>query len=64
VDETPTDESAGDDTALFDHLHSGKVRDLYRTPEGLLLLVASDRMSAYDHILPTPIPDKGASSPR
>jgi phosphoribosylaminoimidazole-succinocarboxamide synthase len=59
VDETPTDESAGDDTALFDHLHSGKVRDLYRTPEGLLLLVASDRMSAYDHILPTPIPDKG-----
>jgi phosphoribosylaminoimidazole-succinocarboxamide synthase len=59
VDETPTDDSAADDTALFDHLHSGKVRDLYRTPEGLLLLVASDRMSAFDHILPTPIPDKG-----
>lgn len=41
------------------HLHSGKVRDLYRTPEGLLLMVASDRMSAYDYVLDTPIPDKG-----
>jgi phosphoribosylaminoimidazole-succinocarboxamide synthase len=59
VDETPTDDIAGDDIALFDHLHSGKVRDLYRTPEGLLLLVASDRISAFDHILPTLIPDKG-----
>ena len=42
------------------HVHSGKVRDLYRTDDGSLLMVASDRMSAYDHILPTPIPDKGA----
>ena len=41
------------------HLHSGKVRDLYETPDGLLLMVASDRISAYDVILPTPIPDKG-----
>lgn len=40
-------------------VHSGKVRDLYRTPDGLLLLVASDRISAYDHVLATPIPDKG-----
>jgi phosphoribosylaminoimidazole-succinocarboxamide synthase len=48
-----------DEEMLFDHLHRGKVRDLYRTPEGLLLMVASDRMSAFDHILPTPIPDKG-----
>ena len=54
MDDTPYDE-----ILLFDHLHSGKVRDLYRTPEGLLLLVASDRISALDHILPTPIPDKG-----
>ena len=54
VDDAPYDE-----ILLFDHLHSGKVRDLYRTPEGLLLLVASDRISALDHILPTPIPDKG-----
>jgi phosphoribosylaminoimidazole-succinocarboxamide synthase len=42
------------------HLHSGKVRDLYELPDGLLLMVASDRISAYDFVLPTPIPDKGA----
>ena len=41
-------------------LHSGKVRDLYEVDEDHLLLVASDRLSAYDVILPTPIPDKGA----
>jgi phosphoribosylaminoimidazole-succinocarboxamide synthase len=40
-------------------LHSGKVRDLYRTPDGRLLMVASDRISAFDFILDTPIPDKG-----
>jgi phosphoribosylaminoimidazole-succinocarboxamide synthase len=38
---------------------SGKVRDLYDAGPGLLLLVASDRISAFDVILPTPIPDKG-----
>lgn len=43
----------------YTHLHSGKVRDLYAAPGGLLLMVASDRISAYDHVLPTPIPDKG-----
>ncbi len=41
------------------HLHSGKVRDLYEAPDGLLLMVASDRISAFDFVLPTPIPDKG-----
>jgi len=41
------------------HLHSGKVRDLYTLPDGRLLMVASDRISAFDHILETPIPDKG-----
>ena len=41
------------------HLHSGKVRDLYESPDGLLLMVASDRISAYDVVLPTTIPDKG-----
>ncbi len=41
-------------------LHSGKVRDLYAVGDDQLLLVASDRLSAYDVILPTPIPDKGA----
>jgi phosphoribosylaminoimidazole-succinocarboxamide synthase len=41
------------------HVYSGKVRDLYELPDGQLLFVASDRISAYDHVLPTPIPDKG-----
>jgi phosphoribosylaminoimidazole-succinocarboxamide synthase len=41
------------------HLHSGKVRDLYALPDGNLLMVASDRISAFDHILETTIPDKG-----
>ncbi len=40
-------------------LRSGKVRDLYELPDGRLLLVASDRLSAFDVILPTAIPDKG-----
>ena len=37
----------------------GKVREIYEAGDGRLLLVASDRISAYDHVLPTPIPDKG-----
>jgi phosphoribosylaminoimidazole-succinocarboxamide synthase len=41
------------------HLHSGKVRDLYELPDGSLLMVASDRISAYDFVLDTTIPDKG-----
>jgi phosphoribosylaminoimidazole-succinocarboxamide synthase len=40
-------------------IRSGKVRDLYARPDGRLLLVASDRISAFDVILPTEIPDKG-----
>lgn len=40
-------------------LHSGKVRDVYED-RGDVILVASDRVSVYDVILPTPIPDKGA----
>ncbi|CAB4931902.1 unannotated protein [freshwater metagenome] len=43
----------------YTHLYSGKVRDLYTTPEDRLLFVASDRISAYDWVLPTIIPDKG-----
>jgi phosphoribosylaminoimidazole-succinocarboxamide synthase len=43
-----------------DHfLRSGKVRDLYTLPDGRLLLVASDRISAFDVVLPDPVPDKG-----
>ncbi|MCW2587519.1 MAG: Phosphoribosylaminoimidazole-succinocarboxamide synthase [Frankiales bacterium] len=41
-------------------IHSGKVRDLYAVGDDQLLLVASDRLSAYDVMLPTSIPDKGA----
>jgi len=41
------------------YLRSGKVRDLYARADGRLLLVASDRISAFDVILPTEIPDKG-----
>jgi len=41
------------------HLHSGKVRDLYRLDDGNLLMVASDRISAYDFMLSPGIPDKG-----
>jgi phosphoribosylaminoimidazole-succinocarboxamide synthase len=41
------------------HVHSGKVRDLYELPDGRLLIVASDRISAFDFILDTTIPDKG-----
>jgi phosphoribosylaminoimidazole-succinocarboxamide synthase len=43
----------------LERLAAGKVRDMYAAPDGLLLVVASDRISAYDQVLPTPIPDKG-----
>ncbi len=42
------------------HLRTGKVRDLYTNESGEILLVASDRISAFDWVLPTTIPDKGA----
>jgi phosphoribosylaminoimidazole-succinocarboxamide synthase len=41
------------------HLASGKVRELYALDDDRLLLVASDRLSTYDVVLPTEIPDKG-----
>jgi phosphoribosylaminoimidazole-succinocarboxamide synthase len=41
------------------HIYSGKVRELYETGNGHLLLVATDRISAFDYVLETPIPDKG-----
>jgi phosphoribosylaminoimidazole-succinocarboxamide synthase len=40
-------------------VHSGKVRDLFELPDGNLLMVASDRISAFDFILTPTIPDKG-----
>lgn len=42
------------------HLAHGKVRDLYEVDDEHLLLVASDRLSAYDVVLPSVVPDKGA----
>ncbi len=45
--------------AQFKHVYSGKVRDLYEAIDGRLLFVASDRISAYDWVLPSQIPDKG-----
>lgn len=41
------------------HAHSGKVRDLYRAADGRLVMVASDRISAFDFVLASTIPDKG-----
>lgn len=43
----------------YPHLGSGKVRELYRIDDDHLLFVASDRISAYDHVLASEIPDKG-----
>jgi phosphoribosylaminoimidazole-succinocarboxamide synthase len=44
----------------WQHLRTGKVRDLYRNDAGEILLVASNRISAFDWVLPTEIPNKGA----
>ncbi len=41
------------------HVGSGKVRELYALDDERLLLVASDRISTFDVVLPTEIPDKG-----
>jgi len=40
-------------------LHRGKVRDIYEAGEGHLLIVASDRISAFDVVMDEPVPDKG-----
>lgn len=41
-------------------VYAGKVREMYALPDGDVLMVATDAISAFDHILPTPIPGKGA----
>jgi phosphoribosylaminoimidazole-succinocarboxamide synthase len=46
-------------TIELPHLYSGKVRDVYDLGDGRLLLVASDRISAFDVVMAEPIPDKG-----
>jgi phosphoribosylaminoimidazole-succinocarboxamide synthase len=43
----------------YEHVFSGKIRDIYRNSQGRFLLITSDRISAYDWVLPTEIPDKG-----
>lgn len=40
-------------------IHSGKVRELYARPDGNILMVATDAVSAFDYVLDAPIPDKG-----
>jgi len=43
----------------YNHLSAGKVREIYEVDDETLLMVVSDRISAYDHILDPEIPDKG-----
>lgn len=52
----PVDYELGEN---YKHVYSGKVRDLYEFTDGRLLFVASDRISAFDWVLPSTIPDKG-----
>ena len=47
------------ETPLPGRIHRGKVRDTYNLGEGRLLMVATDRISAFDVVLPSGIPDKG-----
>ena len=47
------------ETGLPNLLHRGKVRDTYSITDDLLLMVATDRISAFDVVLPTGIPNKG-----
>ncbi len=48
------------ETQLPGLIHRGKVRDTYDMGDGLMLMVATDRISAFDVVLPTPVPGKGA----
>jgi phosphoribosylaminoimidazole-succinocarboxamide synthase len=56
---TTDDVAAAAERAGLRHLRSGKVRELYDLGEDRLALVATDRVSTYDCVHPTPIPDKG-----
>src|SRR3954463_9830907 len=44
---------------MLPHLYSGKVRDIYDAGDDRLLMVTSDRISAFDVVMDEPIPDKG-----
>jgi phosphoribosylaminoimidazole-succinocarboxamide synthase len=50
---------AGGPVPGLKHVYSGKVRELYQAADGALILVATDRISAFDYVLETTIPDKG-----
>ena len=56
TDDTPVFET---DLKSLKFLHRGKVRDLYAVDEDKLLVIQTDRLSAFDVVLPTPIPGKG-----
>ena len=56
----PTDAIFYSEISDFPLLQRGKVRDIYALDDQHLLIIASDRLSAFDVILPTPIPQKGA----
>lgn len=47
------------DLSEYTHLSAGKVREIYEVDDETLLMVVSDRISAYDHLLDPEIPDKG-----
>ena len=49
------------ETRIPNRMHRGKVRDTYQLTDDLLLMVATDRISAFDVVLPNGIPDKGAA---
>ena len=54
----PAAPTPGEDLGL-EHVHRGKVRDLYAVGDDQLLMVASDRLSAFDVVMAEPVPDKG-----
>jgi phosphoribosylaminoimidazole-succinocarboxamide synthase len=56
---TTGEAGAGGSVPGFKHIYSGKVREIYQADNGSLMLVASDRISAFDYVLETTIPDKG-----
>ena len=52
------DHPAESDLPGLELIHRGKVRDVYALPGNRLLIVASDRLSAFDVVLPDPIPGR------
>jgi phosphoribosylaminoimidazole-succinocarboxamide synthase len=59
MNHSPTEPVFETKLAGLELLHRGKVRDVYALDDDLLLLVATDRLSAFDVVLPDPIPEKG-----